>query len=146
MQESDIEIILQRAVEKFPNVKPRVISDNGPQFIAQDFKEYIRQMEMTHVKTSPYYPQSNGKLERYHRSLKSECVRQTALTELSFAINQLAIYVNYYNTERLHSAIGYITPWNKLQGNEAEIFALRKHKLSEAKRLRLATQKSIESE
>jgi len=73
MQESDIELILQRAVEKFPGVKPRIISDNGPQFIAHDFKDYIREMEMTHVKTSPHYPQSNGKLERYHRSLKSEC-------------------------------------------------------------------------
>ena len=49
--------------------------DNGPQFIAKDFKEFIRVSGMTHVRTSPYYPQSNGKLERWHKSLKSECIR-----------------------------------------------------------------------
>jgi len=75
MKESDVEIILQRAREKFPDAKPRIISDNGPQFIAKDFKEFIRICGMTHVKTSPYYPQSNGKLERYHRTIKSTCIR-----------------------------------------------------------------------
>jgi transposase InsO family protein len=75
MTEADIETILQRAREKFPDAKPRVISDNGPQFIARDFKEFIRLCGMTHVKTSPYYPQSNGKVERWHRTLKGDCVR-----------------------------------------------------------------------
>jgi putative transposase len=64
MTEADIEIILERAKERYPGVKPRVISDNGPQFIARDFKEFIRISGMTHVRTSPYYPQSNGKIER----------------------------------------------------------------------------------
>ena len=50
----------------------RIISDNGPEFIARDFKEFIRIAGMTHVRTSPNYPQSNGKLERWHKSLKSE--------------------------------------------------------------------------
>ena len=63
MKETEIEIILERAKEKHPDVKPRIISDNGPQFIAKDFKEYIRISGMTHVKTSPFYPQSNGKIE-----------------------------------------------------------------------------------
>jgi putative transposase len=46
---------------------PRIITDNGPQFIAKDFKEFIRLAGLTHVKTSPYYPQSNGKIETEHR-------------------------------------------------------------------------------
>ena len=75
MTEAEIEIILQGAKEKYPEAKPRIISDNGPQFIARDFKEFIRISGMTHVRTSPYYPQSNGKLERWHKSLKSECIR-----------------------------------------------------------------------
>lgn len=58
MTEKDLEITVQRAHEKFPEAKPRIISDNGPQYIANDFKLFIRQMEMTHVTTSPYYPQS----------------------------------------------------------------------------------------
>jgi transposase InsO family protein len=62
--------------------KPRIISDNGPQFIARDFKEFIGISGMTHVRTSPYYPQSNGKIERWRKSLKGECIRQrTPLTK-----------------------------------------------------------------
>jgi transposase InsO family protein len=67
MTEKDVEIILQRARERCPGAAPRVISDNGPQCIARDFKELIRIASMTHVRTSPYYPQSNGKIERLHR-------------------------------------------------------------------------------
>jgi putative transposase len=57
MTEAEVEIILQRAKERFPDARPRIISDNGPQFISKDFKEFIRISGMTHVKTSPYYPQ-----------------------------------------------------------------------------------------
>ena len=82
MTEAEIEIILQRAREQYPEAKPRIISDNGPQFIARDFKEFIRIAGMTHVRTSPYYPQSNGKMERWHKSLKAECIRPgTPLTQ-----------------------------------------------------------------
>ncbi len=57
MTESDIEIILERAKELHPGARPRIIFDNGPQFIAKDFKEFIRISGMTHVRNSPYYPQ-----------------------------------------------------------------------------------------
>ena len=63
MKEADVELVLQRAREKYPDCSPRVISDYGPQFIAKDFKEFIRVTGMSHVRTSPYYPQSNGKIE-----------------------------------------------------------------------------------
>jgi putative transposase len=62
--DADVEIILQRAKEKCPQEKPRIISDNGPQFIAKDFKEFVRISGMSHVRTFPYYPRSNGKIER----------------------------------------------------------------------------------
>ncbi len=78
MTESDIGLIIERAREKFPGVNPRIISDNGPRFMAKDFKEYVRPCGMTHVRTSPYYPQSNGKIEAWHKSLKEECVRPSA--------------------------------------------------------------------
>ncbi|WP_242452850.1 DDE-type integrase/transposase/recombinase, partial [Prosthecochloris ethylica] len=85
MTEQDVEIILQRAHEKFSEAKPRIISDNGPQFIAKDFKEYIRVMGMSHVRTSPFYPQSNGKLERYHKTIKAECIRPKVALSLEDA-------------------------------------------------------------
>ena len=65
MTERDVEVIIQRAREKFPGVHPRIISDNGPQFIANDFKAFIRLCGMTHVRITPGYPQSNGKKERF---------------------------------------------------------------------------------
>ena len=75
MTEDDVATIIQRARERFPDETPRIISDNGPQFLAKDFKEFLRQCGMTHVRTSPYYPQSNGKIERYHRTIKRNCIR-----------------------------------------------------------------------
>lgn len=136
MTELNLEIILQKARELFPSTFPRIISDNGPQFIARDFKEFINIMEMSHVRTSPYYPQSNGKIERFHRSLKSECIRPNCPLSLDDARRLLSRYVHYYNCQRLHSAIFYISPFDKLQGNSDIIFAERKDKLLFARNLR----------
>jgi putative transposase len=128
MEESDIEVILQRARECHPGVTPRIISDNGPQFLAKDFKEFIRIAGMTHVKTSPYYPQSNGKIERWHKTLKGESIRVSVPLSLDDARRIVGDYVNYYNTVRLHSAIGYITPKDKLEGRDPAIFAARERR------------------
>jgi putative transposase len=136
MTEADVEIIVQRAKEKFPREKPRIISDNGPQFIAKDFKEFIRINGMDHVKTSPYYPQSNGKIERWHQSLKRECIRPKCPLSLQEARRIVGDFVVHYNTKRLHSAIGYITPMDKLQGRAEQIFTERDRKLQAAREMR----------
>lgn len=136
MAESDVETILQRAREAHPDATPRIISDNGPQFIARDFKEFIRIAGMTHVRTSPYYPQSNGKIERWHKTLKADCIRLHVPLSLDDARRLVAEFVAHYNTVRLHSAISYITPQDKLAGREHEIFAERDRKLAEARQRR----------
>jgi putative transposase len=133
MTERDVETIVQRALEQYPAEKPRIISDNGPQFIARDFKEFIRICGITHVRTSPHYPQSNGKLERWHGSVKRECVRLASPDSPDAARRYIAKYVEYYNTVRLHSALGYVTPADKLAGLDLEIFAERDRKLEEAR-------------
>lgn len=136
MTEVDIEILLQRAKEKFPTARPRIISDNGPQFIAKDFKEFVRISGMTHVRTSPYYPQSNGKLERWNGSIKSECIRPGVPLSLADAERLIAQYVQVYNEQRLHSAIGYVTPQALLEGRQTEILAARDRKLEQARQAR----------
>jgi transposase InsO family protein len=136
MTEADVEIIIQRAKEKFPEARPRIISDNGPQFIARDFKEFIRLSGMTHVKTSPYYPQSNGKLERFHKTIKGECIRPKTPLSLDDAIRLVTDYIKRYNTVRLHSAIGYVAPVDKLNGRDKDIFKERDRKLEEAREQR----------
>src|SRR5206468_5250362 len=131
MTEADIEIILERAKELHQEVRPRVISDNGPQF-----KEFIRISGMTHVRTSPYYPQSNGKIERWHKSLKGECIRPGTPLSLEDARRLVEGYVDHYNNVRLNSAIGYITPKDMLAGRQQEIHAERDQKLEGARKLR----------
>jgi len=133
MTEAEIEINLQQAREQFPEAMPRIISDNGPQFIARDFKEFIRLCGMTHVRTSPFYPQSNGKVERWHQSLKAECVRPGVPLSIEEALRLVGRYVDHYNRVRLHSAIGYVTPVDKLEGREQQIFAERDRRLEEAR-------------
>ena len=141
MTEGDVETIIQRAREKFPGQSPRIISDNGPQFIAKDFKQFIRICGMTHVRTSPYYPQSNGKLERYHRTIKATCIRPGTPLSLDDARRLVQSFDEHYNHERLHSAIGYVAPADRLHGLDALIFQQRDHKLEAAReRRRLARQ------
>jgi len=136
------ESMTERDVEKFPGERPRIISDNGPQFIAKDFKEFIRLTGITHVRTSPYYPQSNGKLERWHGSLKGERFRLAAPTALDPARRVVASFVAHYNQVRLHGALGYITPADKLAGLEEVIFAERDRKLEEARLRRRASSRA----
>jgi len=105
MTEADVETIIQRAREQFPQARPRIISDNGPQFIAKDFKEFIRISGMTHVSTSPGTPLS---LDDARRLVEG--------------------YVEHYNNVRLNSAVGYITPKDMLAGRQQEIHAERDRK------------------
>ena len=136
MTEGEIEIILEGAKEKYPDAKPRIISDNGPQFIARDFKEFVRISGMTHVRTSPYYPQSNGKIERWHKSLKGECIRPGTPLTPEDARRLIKDYVEHYNTVRLHSAIGFVAPADLLAGRQKEILEARDRKLEQARERR----------
>jgi len=136
MKEGDVELIVLKALEKVPGASPKMISDNGPQFIARDFKEFICLMGMTHVRTSPYYPQSNGKQERMQGTVKKECIRERNPSTLEEAKRFVEEYVEHYNNKRLHSAIGYVTPMDKYEGREDAIFAERDRKLEEARQNR----------
>ena len=141
MKEADVETIIQRGRELYPDARPRIISDNGPQFIARDFKEFIRVAGMTHVRTSPYYPQSNGKLERYNRTVKTD-FRVKCPASLDEARKVVQRFVEHYNNERLHSAIGFVAPLDMLAGRAADIWAGRDQKL-EAARERRRQQRQI---
>jgi putative transposase len=132
----DVELVLQRARELHPEAGPRIISDNGPQFISRDFKEFTRLAGMSHVRTSPYYPQSNGKLERWHKTITSEAIRVKTPLSLDDAKRVVANFVAHYNNVRLHSAIGYVTPRDRLEGNHLAILEERDRKLALAREQR----------
>jgi transposase InsO family protein len=91
---------------------------------------------MTHVRTSPYYPQSNGKIERYHRTIKADGIRPHTPLSLDDARRIVERFVGHYNQVRLHSAIQYITPADKLAGRAETILAARDAKIAAAREAR----------
>ena len=88
------------------------------------------------MRTAPFYPQSNGKIERFHKTIKSECIRPGTPLNVEDARRLIQNYVDHYNTVRLHSAIGFIPPQNMLDQRQAEIHADRDRKLEAAREQR----------
>lgn len=132
----DVEILLERARQRFPGTNPILITDNGPQFIAKEFKNYLALVGITHRRTRFFYPQSNGKIERFMQTCKNESIRRYSVLDLQDLKRQVERYIEYYNTRRLHSSLGYITPLDMLCGNQQRIFAERRAKLQQARQLR----------
>ena len=133
MQEFDVQITIQRALEKYPDTNPRLISDNGSQYISRDFAVFIKNAGLQHIRTSVAYPQSNGKIERYHRTINQECLRTKSLVNLEDARKQVSEFVEFYNTKRLHSSLFYLTPEDFLLDRIDEKINERNHKLNKAK-------------
>ena len=93
MKENDVAIVQQTALEKIPGVHPRYITDNGKQFTGKKFQYIIALHGLTHVITSPYYPQSNGKVERFHGTIKKECIQKKALLDQDHAKIIIGSYI-----------------------------------------------------
>jgi len=136
MHENDVEITLQRALEKFSGSKPGIISDNGSRFISRDFREYLSQVELQHIRTSIVYPQSNGKIERFHRTVHEEHLNKTAMIDIEDVREQLNGYIDFYNNKRLHSALFYLTPNDFLNVNFDHKIKERETKLDAARKAR----------
>ena len=119
MTTADVTTILRRARERFPDARPRMITDNGPQCVARDFRDCIRIAGMPHVRTAPYSPQSNGKLERWNQTLKVTTILPDAPDSIADARCLVVAFVTEYNIQRLHCAIGSITPADRLAGRSA---------------------------
>ena len=136
MTTRDVEIVTERALEKLPagTERPRLITDNGSQYVSKEFQSYLRERDISHSRARVNHPQSNGKIERFHKSLKQECVRVTAMTDLGEARRLIDGYVVDYNENRLHSALQYLAPADYLKGEEhiKQCLERRKEKLKAA--------------
>ena len=104
--------------------KPRLLSDNGPCYVAKDLAAYLKQHGLGHTRGRPYHPVTQGKIERYHRSMKNVVRLENHYSpwELERA---LARFVEYYNHERLHEAIGNVTPDDMYHGRQRAILSRR---------------------
>jgi putative transposase len=136
MSEYDVQLTVQKARDKFPDARPGVITDNGGQFIAKEFKEFIKTAELTHIRTSIKYPESNGKVERFHRTISEECLRIKSPVNFEDYKIYIEDYVSFYNTKRLHASLNYLTPEDYLLGRKEERIREREKKLALAEEKR----------
>ena len=132
MKEFNVELLLTKARELYPEAKPRIIHDNGAQYVNDDFKKFLAQISVADSKTRPFHPQSNGKVERLHRTLKTEHVRKTPYFSVTDAKQKMAEWITFYNSERLNGAIGYLTPDEVFEGKKEKRIAERESKLHNA--------------
>jgi putative transposase len=130
MTSADAQATLDIAVER-PGVtriqveyRPRLLSDNGSAFIAEPLAKYLREYQIGHVRGAPYHPQTQGKIERYHRSMKSVVKLDTFYFpwELEHAI---ASFVDYYNHHRYHESLDNLIPADVFFGRREEVLNRR---------------------
>ncbi len=132
LRAQEIAEIIGTALERVPGRRPRIIRDNGAQFVAKEWREVIRHFELEEIPIRVRHPESNGRIERYHRSVREEGLGDTEVEDLYQARDLLAEWVRHYNEERLHSALEYLRPADYYLGNPHALLAERKRKLREA--------------
>lgn len=133
MTTASVKDFIQATKDKYPHAKPKLISDNGPQFIARDFKMLMSRLEIEQIHTRRNHPQTNGKIERMNQSVKREGIRPhspMSYQEVSCAIED---YEYFYNYQRLHAGIGYLRPADLFFGRDDVIKRERKEKLTTAR-------------
>ena len=102
-----------------------LLSDNGPGYISRQFGDYLRLVGIRHILASPYHPQTNGKIERYHHTIKGELSLMPCEMpgELEEAIRK---FIEYYNYRRYHEGLGNVTPYDVYTGRYLGIIQRRK--------------------
>jgi transposase InsO family protein len=105
--------------------RTKLLSDNGAGYVSRSFRDYLQLVGIGHILAAPFHPQTNGKLERYHRSIKRE-VNQLPYELPSQLERAIADFVDYYNYRRYHKALGNVTPADVLYGRREEILERRK--------------------
>jgi len=134
MTAAEVRVVIQDALKK-TGASPQIVTDNGTQFTAKDFRELVRDFELEHIRIRTYHPESNGKLERFHRSTR-EALDEEELENLSRARQIIGRWVEFYNTERLHAALDYLPPAEYWAGDPEARKKERREKLERGRQHR----------
>ncbi len=105
--------------------RTRLLSDNGAGYVSRAFRDYLHLVGIRHILAAPFHPQTNGKLERYHQTIKRE-VNQIPYELPGQLEKAIADFVEYYNFRRYHKALGDVTPADVLHGRREQILQRRK--------------------
>ena len=105
--------------------KPRLLSDNGPSYLSKDLKEYLGRKRMKHTRGAPYHPMTQGKIERYHRTMKNVVKLQNYYYPWELEV-ELKQFISYYNNERYHESIDNVTPADVFFNRYREVLDNRK--------------------
>lgn len=139
MDGKSLSLEAQKALDKLhrevASARPEIRSDNGPGYIAKEFREVLAEEGLTHIRIWPYCPEENGLMERCHRTLR-EGLEGKDLTEFIQAKTVVAPVVDWYNNSRLHSALGYLTPIDYYRGDPQALQEKRRGKIRLAKQKR----------
>lgn len=130
MSSGDVKEVLDQAIEATGvegvevRHRPRLLSDNGPCFISKELGAYLAERSITHTRSQPYHPMTQGKIERYHRTIKNVLLLQNHW--LPGALEQeIGRFVHYYNHERVHESLRNLTPADVYRGRERAIESAR---------------------
>ena len=121
-----IEAAIQFSGVRDPRVlhRPRLLSDNGPCYVSAALKEYLEQEGMAHTRGKPYHPMTQGKIERYHRSMKNVLLLENYYSPDEL-VDQIDLFIEYYNHQRYHEALNNLTPVDVYCGKARQIMARR---------------------
>ena len=141
MEAETVTMTVQNALEKLENRRegePRIVRDHGSQFISHEWHNFVKGAGVTDIKTRVAHPESNGRVERLHRTHREEGLTEEALTSYYTALDAMERWDEYYNYRRPHSAIRYLVPADYYRGNPDDRIAERKEKLVQAAEMRQA--------
>lgn len=134
MTAAEVRLVVGDALKK-TGANPEVVTDNGSQFTAKDFKKLVREFDLEHIRIRTYHPESNGKLERFHRSTR-EALDELELENLGRAREIIGRWVDFYNTERLHASLDYLPPAEYWEGDPEARKQERRNKLERGRKRR----------
>ena len=135
MRAEETKDVIRRAKQRYPDASPQVVTDNGTQFVCREFRKLLKELSMEHIRIRRRHPESNGRIERFHRSLR-EGISEKDMGNYYQAVDTITDWVNYYNHERLHSALNYLSPYEYFAGDPDARMAERRAKLHDARRYR----------